>query len=430
MSMMMRIRSRRIFGLFVLIVVASGSTAAAQLHLDIEKPPFEYSDTEDNNRVSRLITKLESKEIKLEYTREQGYLRSMLAALDISESSQTLVFSKTSLQVRYISPRNPRAIYFNDDTYVGWVRGSSLMEISTTDPKLGAAFYTVNMMPWRPKVERAAYDCLGCHVTSMTQGIPGHTVRSVLPGVDGSVNVQKDSFITDHTSPFSERWGGWYVTGRHGDMQHMGNAFVRSGRLDTKKNGNRLSLRDEFNTSGYLSPYSDIVALMVLEHQSQMHNTMTHADFSVRKLQHERAQLETTPESEAEWPVQLRLIASEVIDRLLFCDETPLTGEVKGLMEFANQFTERGPRDRRNRSLREFDMKTRMFKYPCSYLIYSSAFAGLTEELRREVISQLLDVLEGRDKSPKYGHLTPTMRRDILEILRDTVPGLKRDREN
>ena len=242
------------------------------LDIDIERAPFQYSETDDDNRVSRLIEKLKSKEIKLEYSREHGYLRSLLQALEIPESSQVLVFSKTSLQVRYISRRNPRAVYFNDDTYVGWVNGSSLMEISTADPKLGTAFYTVDMMPWRAKIEQAYYDCLGCHATSMTQGVPGHTIRSVMPMIDGSVDAQDESFVTDDRSPLSQRWGGWYVTGLHGEMQHMGNAFLRSGTLDTRDNGNRMNLRDEFDTSNYLSPYSDIVALMVLEHQTQLHN--------------------------------------------------------------------------------------------------------------------------------------------------------------
>ncbi|WP_442507844.1 hypothetical protein SH528x_006783 [Novipirellula sp. SH528] len=420
----------RLASVFATLLVLCGSNIAlAQLNLsfDIEKPPFEYTKTEDDNRVSRLIAKLKSKELKLKYTREQGYLASMLDALEIPASSQTLVFSKTSLQVRHISPRNPRAIYFNDDTYVGWVRGSSLMEISTADPKLGAVFYTVDMMPWRAKVERASYDCLGCHVTSMTQGVPGHTVRSVLPSIDGSVDAQTASSITSHRSPFSQRWGGWYVTGRHGEMTHLGNSMLRGNRLDTRDNGNRLNLRDDFDTYDYLSPYSDIVALMVLEHQSQMHNTMTRADFSMRQLHHERAEQDTTAESKDEWRGQLHMIAKPVVQEMLFCEETELTSEVKGLLEFAHEFESRGPSDDQGRSLRQFDLKTRMFKYPLSYLIYSKAFDSLSEELRREVVRQLLDVLEERDTSEAYAHLTTDMRRDILEILRATKPGFERD---
>ena len=445
------------FGLITALWCAFSACVLAQstIDIDIEKPPFEYSETEDNNRVSRMIAKLESSEIKLDDSSEHAYLRSILAALEIPASSQTLVFSKTSMQVRYISRRNPRAIYFNDDTYVGWVRGSDIMEISTNDPKLGAAFYVVDMSSQHASVQRAYYDCLGCHATSMTQGIPGHTVRSVLPSIDGSVSLQKKSFITDHTSPFSERWGGWYVTGRHGEMKHMGNAVLRGGILDTRRSGNLLSLRDEFNTLDYLSPYSDIVALMVLEHQSQTHNVMTRADFSVRKLlydhfghaerskhaerseQAERSkqagklrdksqtQRDSSEALNDELSTQIDLIAQEVTESMLFCDEAPLTSEVKGSVVFAGQFTRRGPKDHQGRSLREFDMKTRMFKYPCSYLIYSPAFDSMTDPLRNRVIAQMVDVLQGYNNSAKYAHLTPAMRQDILEILGETKSAFK-----
>jgi hypothetical protein len=413
-------------------MLGGSGPVSAQLNIDIEKAPFEYSETAADNRVSRLIEQLNDKTLTLEYSTEQGYLRSLLQALEIPESSQMLVFSKTSMQVRYISRRNPRAIYFNDDTYVGWVRGSSLVEISTADPKLGAAFYTVDMMPWRAKVEQAYYDCLACHATSMTQGIPGHTVRSVFPEVDGSINAQKESFVTDHTSPFSERWGGWYVTGRHGDMHHMGNAFLRGGRLETQDNGNRLSLWDDFDTQSYLSPYSDITALMVLEHQTQMHNAMTRGDFSVRKILHDRNERNSIPgqgregaggESEAEWQAQLHLIAKEVVDRMLFCDEAPLKSAVNGSVIFMHDFTERGPKDSQGRSLRDFEMKTRMFKYPCSYLIYSSAFDSLEKPLQAEIIRQLGAILTGENPSEDYAHLDAQTRADILAILRETKPA-------
>jgi len=407
-------------------LAAGGQPLAAQtIQIDIEAAPFRYSETFADNRVSRLITKLESKEIELEYTPQHGYLRSMLAALEISESSQTLVFSKTSLQVRDISRRNPRAIYFNDDTYVGWVRGSSLMEISTFDPKLGAVFYTVDMMPWRAKLERADYDCLGCHATSMTQGVPGHTVRSVPVNIDGSLNAQRASFITDHTSPFDQRWGGWYVTGLHGDMKHLGNAFLRGQEFDTTNNGNRLNLRDEFDTFDYLSPYSDIVALMVMEHQSQTHNAMTKADFSVRQWRHDTEPLDPTPESLAEWRLRLRMIAKELVDFLLFCGEAPLTSPVKGSVMFADSFTSRGPHDSQGRSLRDFDLQTRMFKYPLSYLVDSPAFDALTDELRHEVIQQVCQVLDGEQDRPEYAHLTPTIRREIRQILDQTKPDFQ-----
>ncbi|QDT05393.1 hypothetical protein K227x_37930 [Rubripirellula lacrimiformis] len=404
--------------------LAAGSPARGQftVNIDIDQAPFQYTETPGNNRVSRLMHQLENKEVELDYTSQRGYLDSLLEALQIPPSSQTLVFSKTSMQVRYITRRNPRAIYFNDDTYVGWINGSSLVEISTADPKLGAAFYTIDMSPFRPKLKRMNYDCLACHATSLTQGIPGHTVRSVVPSYDGSVNSQTQSFITNDTSPFSQRWGGWYVTGFHGDMKHMGNAYVKGGSLDTSRNANLLNLRDEFDSANYLAPQSDIVALMVLEHQTQMHNSMVRADFFVRQLDHEASELDDDKVDAAESAAQLQLIAGEVVDRLLFKDETKLTDEVRGSVVFAADFQTLGPKDSQGRSLRDFDLKSRMFQYPCSYLIYSDAFKSLQPKLRSEIVRQIHDVLAGTAGGDRYEHLSAADRGSILGILSDTHP--------
>ncbi len=412
--------------MFTVIVLCFHAIAVAQI--DIEKPPISYSDTEDNNSVSELIADVASGKTQLEYDDSNGYLRSILTALDVHESTQALVFSKTSMQVKYISPRNPRAIYFNDDVYVGWLRGSDMMEISTTDPKLGAAFYTVTMRPRNAYFKRAGYDCLGCHATTMTNGVPGHTVRSVFAQLDGSVDPRQPSFVTDHRSPIEERWGGWYVTGLHGSMKHMGNAFMRSGQLDTTGNANRLNLRDEFRTPDWLSPYSDIVALMVLEHQTQMHNRFTKANFTVRHAVHDfrtNQQAETQVDNTAELDVIIAEAAKEVVDYMLFVDEERLASEVKGAIQFQGQFRKRGPDDNQGRSLREFDLKTRLFQYPCSYLIYSSAFDSLEETLRHQIYRQLRELLNASESSNRYDHLDQTTRQAISEILRGTKPELR-----
>lgn len=422
----------------VLVMLVLQSLGLGQFSL--EEPPIEYSATKDDNVVSALMANIKSGEVKLEYDQRTGYLRSLLKELDIPESSQVLVFSKTSMQVRYISPRNPRAIYFNDDVYVGWVRGSSLMEISTSDPKLGAAFYAVNMTPRRASIKRANYDCLACHTSTLTQGVPGHTVRSVYPMLDGTIDAQRQSFVTDHSSPFSERWGGWYVTGRHDDSKHMGNAFLRGGRLDAGSDSQRLNLRDEFDSGDWLSPYSDIVGLMVLEHQTQMHNTFTRANFTVRHAlyDHRQAHGAANPEStnsvshEADEELQaiIAAAAKEVVDYMLFVNETPLASEVRGLVAFTDEFSSRGPRDQHGRSLRDFDLKRRLFQYPCSYMIYSPSFDTLAEPLRLQIYQQIWRVLCGAELPPRYAHLDRETCQAILAILRETktdLPGYWND---
>ncbi len=400
----------------------------------IEDPPIEYRKTKDDNLVTDLIAKIQSGETTLDYEREFGYLRSILKELHVPVSSQVLVFSKTSLQIRYISPRNPRAVYFNDNVYIGWVRGSSIMEISTSDPKLGAAFYTVKMTPDDALIKRENYTCLACHTSTLTQGIPGHTVRSVQPRRDGTIDVQKKSFVTDHVSPIAQRWGGWYVTGQHGTMQHMGNAFLRGDRLETAGTANRVNLRDDFPTFAWLTPYSDIVALMVLEHQTQMHNTFTVADFGVRQALHDHAKAYDQGNGEPDKPQpndapqELRLkidqAAKRIVDYMLFVNEAVLSDEIKASTQFANEFSKRGPNDMDGRSLREFNLQQRLFEYPCSYLIYSPAFDSLQHELREQVYLRLWKVLSGVDRSDEYGHLGDPTRAAILGILRSTKDDL------
>jgi len=427
---------RRLIQFAMSLWAAIGLPAHCFAQFDIEEPPIAYSTTQDNNRVTDLLAAIKSGDTSLENDRQTGYLRSLLKALEIPVSSQTLVFSKTSMQITYISPRTPRAIYFNDDTYVGWVQGSSLMEISTNDPKLGAAFYTVRMSPGKPRVKREFYNCLACHTSTMTQGVPGHTVRSVMPTPDGTIDVQRESFVTDHTSPLSERWGGWYVTGKHGDMQHMGNAVLRGDKLFATGKPNRARLQYEFYTDDWLSPYSDIVALMVLEHQTQMQNAFTVADFTVRQalFEHRKAYGVTGKSPDAistasddvkrELTFTIKQAAKKVVDYMLFVNEAPLTSQIESSSSFAKEFTARGPADSSSRSLRDFDLQHRMFKFPCSYLVYSPAFESLEPELRDAIYRQLWEVLTGNTSDDECAHLNAKSRHDILEILRATKKGL------
>ena len=104
--------------------------------------------------------------------------------------------------------------------------------------------------------------------------------------------------------------------------------------------------------------------------------------------------------------------------------ETELTDAVRGTSSFSQEFTARGPQDQQGRSLRQFDLKTRVFRYPCSYLIYSDCFDALPEPVLERVYQRLWDVLTGEDEAEKFAHLSAADRTAILEILRDTKDGL------
>jgi hypothetical protein len=264
--------------------------------------------------------------------------------------------------------------------------------------------------------------------------VPGHLVRSVYPDSSGQPQFGSGTFTTDHTSPFSERWGGWFVTGTHGDMRHMGNVTSASKQdpeaLDREAGANVTDLSDFIKTSNSLEPTSDLVALMVLEHQTQMHNFITLANYEARHAAFYdgimNAAFKDRPADYVSETTTRRIASAgdKLLDYLLFKDEFRLTSPIKGVSAFAEDFTNRGPRDSKGRSLRDFDLQTRLFKYPCSYLIYSPAFDHLPKPVKTYVSQRLLDVLTRKDTQDKYPHLTLEDRANILEILNDTKPDL------
>ena len=324
-------------------------------------------------------------------------LAGLLDALGISTDSQALVFSQTSFQASKISPRNPRAIYFNDEVAVGWVRGGDGIEVAALDPKQGTVFFSFT---GGALVRRQ--ECLHCHVGSATQGVPGMFVGSVYPNAFGRP-ARDGAIITDHRTPFADRWGGWYVNAARGQQRDRSNATApdpaEPHALMTDGRQNLTSLAKEFNTTGYLSPVSDIVALMTFDHQTQMANMLTRVGWEARMADPQLdADIETT------------------VQYMLFADEAPLKEPVEGVSSFTKTFPRRGPRDHEGRSLRDFDLQTRLFRYPLSYMIYSRTFDALPANVRERIYRRLFEILRGKDQSPD--------RRAILEILRETKSGL------
>jgi hypothetical protein len=345
-----------------------------------------------------------------------------------------LVFSKTSLQRNRIAPRTPRALYFGDDVYVGYCQRGKVLEVTAVDPQLGAVFYSLDQEPdAKPVFRRQGDSCLICHASSQNQGIPGHLVRSVYADGEGYPVLSLGSLRVDQATPLARRWGGWYVTGTAGKQAHLGNLIVR-GRsrpeeIDNTENLNVTDLGKRFRTSAYLTPHSDLVALMVLEHQAELHNRISRAGFQTRLALYEEAELNKAlgRPAGAHSDLTERRIQSAcepLVKYLLFSGEAKLTEPVKGTSGFAEEFVQRGPRDGRGRSLRELDLRTRLFRYPCSYLIYSEAFDGLPAAAKEYVWQRLWDVLGGADTGDAFAHLAEGDRRAVREILLATRKGL------
>lgn len=421
----------------LLTVVWALAAGVAQAELPFEAEPINYLTAPVDDPVSRLQAKLDRGEVTLNYDDEHGYLADVLRELGIGRSSQMLVFSKTSFQRSKISRRTPRAIYFNDDTYVGFCQHGEVMEVSTTDPQQGAVFYTLRQQQSeKPIFQRQTHDCLQCHASSKTQDIPGHLVRSVYPDAGGMPVFNAGTFSTSHESPLAERWGGWFVTGTHGDQRHMGNVIVtnrqRPELLDTAAGANLTNLSGLVDTSPYLTPHSDIVALMVLEHQVKLHNLLIATNYHARMALFYEASINKALGRPADYlsestQSRFKSPAEKLIRYLLFIDEAPLAGPVAGTSAFAQDFAARGPRDPQGRSLREFDLTRRLFKYPCSYEIYSAAFDALPDVARDYIYRRLHEILTGQDPSSDFAALSAADRQAILEILLATKPTLPED---
>ena len=413
----------------VVVLLAMSLPAFAS---DLDRAPILYSTAGANNLVTKLDQRLKAKQGALTADDEHGYLRSLLMALDVPVSSQVLVFSKTSLQRSRIGPKTPRAIYFNDEVSVGFCRHGDVLEIVAADPNLGTVFYTLDQNPeGRVAFTRQTESCLICHGSSSNQGFPGHLFRSVSADRTGEMVLSMGTKRVNHSTPFEDRWGGWYVTGTSGKQTHMGNQIVGGwpGQGQDTVGTNVTDLKPYFTAANYLSNHSDIVAMMVLEHQGEAHNRIIRANFQTRLALHEQVELNKAfgdPVDHRNESITRRIhwACEPVVQYLLFGEETTLTEPVAGTSEFTTEFAARGPFDSQKRSVREFDMKTRMFRYPLSYVIYSKLFDGLPTEAKDRIYLRLWEVLTGKDRTKEFAHLSNQDRQAIREILRDTKPGL------
>jgi hypothetical protein len=397
----------------------------------LDDPAIQYATGPVSDPVSKLKERVERGEVKLDFDPRFGYLPSVLRHLNVPLSSQMLVFSKTSLQSSRIFPRTPRAIYFNDQVAVGWVRHGDVLEIASIDPRQGAIFYALDQVRSQTPDLARRDDCLQCHYNGGTVGVPGLLVRSIYPDLSGQPLFHLGQFISDHRSPLKERWGGWYVSGTHGKQTHLGNMTYERG--SWRDNGiavdNLASLSRHIDTDAYLRPHSDIVALMVLEHQTRMQNLITRVGYETRMAiaaQTAVNELLKEPSDQLRESTRQRIngAADELAAYMLFAGETRLESRIAGTSGFAEEFARQGPKDRRGRSLRQFELTRRIFQYPCSYLIYSKAFDALPEPAKARIYQRLWDVLSGQDTSAKFAHLSPEDRRAIREILLETKPGL------
>jgi len=255
-------------------------------------------------------------------------------------------------------------------------------------------------------------------------GVPGYLARSVGSGMEGETLSDFGDYVSDHRSPFEQRWGGWFITGKAGSVHHMGNVLLKADAVPGRAYSvpqSLASLDGKFNLDGYPSHYSDVAAVLVLDHQVKMTNLLTRVGWEARIA---KDQADKNPEDKAKADEIVRSDVRALVDYMLFVDEAPLEGKFESTSGFQAKFSSEGVMDRMGRSLKQLDLGKRLMKYPCSYMIYSPAFDGLPTTVRDAVYARMWEVLSGKDTARKYSKLTAADRSAVVDILRETKSNL------
>jgi len=373
-------------------------------YVPYEDKAIQYFETQTDEAVKKLDDRIDQGKEKLDYTPgELGYLPSLLKHLNINVDSQVLVFAQDSFQASRISAQRPRAVYFNDDYSVGYVPHGEVYEVTALDPKQGVIFYSLETTKAaKPSFARREV-CLQCHQGGQTLGVPGLVISSQYIPAGMPAEHARGGFVTDDRTAIADRWGGWYISGSVGGQKHRG---VMIG----------PDYEQRFDPAPYLSPISDVVALMTLEHQTRMTNLITRIGWDTRIAVGQGKLKEAEP--------KLNEAIEDMVGYMLFVDEAPLSGAVKGASTFSTTFPARGPKDKQGRSLRDFDLEKRLFKYPLSYMIYSKAFDSMPQWDRDRIYLRLYNVLTGKETGGKFARLAEDDRKNVLDILRETKTNL------
>lgn len=412
----------------LLVLIFSGhfhlwSAQATALDIDLEAAPHHYSKRTPTDSFTALKADLESGRIPLDSSSEKAFVTTLLKSLEIPITSQLLVFSTTSLQLSLISPSNPRALYFNENIYVGYVpRGR--IEVISIDPELGAIFYIFNIprdtSPTR--VERSER-CMNCHAGEETQYVPALLIKSVVPGPTGGSLIGFRQNESGHAIPLYERFGGWYLTDKSLGTNHWANRIGRfaSGEIVTSFVEPGLS----FSSERYPVPTSDLLPHLLHEHQVGFVNRAIFANYQLRSMLHLSGGKLTTAQS-----AFLDEQAVSLTRYLLFANEAPLPPAVDLNSAFKTDFLLNRRKAADGTSLKDLDLQTRLFKHRCSYMIYSAAFEGLVLPLKQRIYSELKKALNQEQPPPEYAYLSHPEKEIITSILRQTLPDLTRFLEN
>ncbi|MDB6031892.1 MAG: hypothetical protein JWM16_2230, partial [Verrucomicrobiales bacterium] len=241
-------------------------------------------------------------------------------------------------------------------------------------------------------------------------------IKSVVPGPSGGSLTAYRIEQTGHDIALSERFGGWYLTGSGDFTNHWGNL---TGRLSPQGLSTYPVLPGKrFDWARYPVATSDLLAQMLHEHQAGFVNRVVEATYRTRAWLHsDNGAL--TPEH----AVQLGSDAKSLTKYILFANEAALPkGGVEGAKSFKEEFLQKRKAALNGASLRDLELRTRLFKHRCSYMIYSAAFQGLPKPLKEAVYRSMSQALDPEGAQADFAYLPPTEKNLIRGILRETVP--------
>ena len=383
-----------------------------------ESAPINYYEAEMVDEVAEYFAKgVEG----WKYVGPSGFLNDFLDTFNIPRESQVLVYSKTSFQSSKIRPESPRAIYFNKDIYVGWVPGGDFLEVIASSPTTGNNFYSISGSGSRPELVKETHRCLRCHGGSFTRDIPAPLVRSVFPDFEGQPIFKAGTAVIDQTTPIEDRWGGWFVTGT--DMVHRGNLIFKETERGADT-GEKFDLSKVLENR-YPGEGSDIVALMILEHQSELHRLLAHLSLQTQTALYNQKKFDellgrTEPLSDST-KRQIKSVGDKLLKYMFFVDEADLPAIDLRQSPYARYFDGNGPKDSRGRSLYDLKMNGTMFHYPFSYMVYSDAFQSLPKEAMDYLAGEIRLILDPDQVYEGFEHLSRSDKAAIKQILIETT---------
>jgi hypothetical protein len=416
-----RVVSRMLRGLAVLACVfpCAAQTRAQEVR-DFKAAPHSYWDHPPKDAATAFLAKVAAGEIKIDASSEHSFVRGILDALKVPVSSQLLVYSATSMQSERINPRNPRALYYNEDVYVGVVPGGRV-EMIGVDPEMGGVFYLFD--PPRaglpPRAERSTR-CFNCHAGNATDRVPGFISESVAPIISGASyeSYRRDDSGQGHQIPLAIRFGGWHVTSAKSFGDTKANLFANNNGGGVKIV--KIKPGEMWDIEKHLLPTSDILSHLVHEHQIGFDNRVFQASYLAREI---AAKGGTPSAADQE---KLNVKARDIVRYVLFADEAKLPpGGIEGDAQFAADFAKTRRASQAGLSLKDFDLRTRIFKHRCSYMIHTPQWSAMPPLIKDRVYAGMKTALSGRHKD--FAYLPAQERLAIVGILRETLDDLPAD---